>query len=423
MAAVLLPDGPAPVGGRRRGSPTSTRASTSSASASSGTASEAASKRVRLHLPVEEGARGDHGQGEDADPPGHNTNRSSDLLRRLNPVLRGWTQLLPARGVQGHLRLPARLHLAAGRRLAAPQDTPAQLEVAPRRYLPRGWCPARATTTLFDPECGADRSLPLPGRTASRRHGRAQRPPRPARMSMGSWRAGCGGTRTSGSGSGPGKRTGRNASTAPRFDSTNRLLGRSARSISHRCRFRRRAGDRDRQVASAPARVRALWADRPPTRHPRSPGQALAPPGCRLDALRDRVRAVAAPMPGLPGCRAEPVPWARPGAHHTRDFEDVIAWLAQQMAKTPITKLMRIGWDTVGTIVERVVSDHLDDALLTGLVAIGCARASSLSVSVPSTTRAPSMPAARRAAASAALATARHAAPLARAARATAADP
>jgi transposase len=34
------------------------------------------------------------------------------------------------------------------------------------------------------------------------------------------------------------------------------------------------------------------------------------------------------------GVRLEPVPWARPGAHHTRDFEDVVAWLAQQMAKT-----------------------------------------------------------------------------------------
>jgi len=42
-----------------------------------------------------------------------------------------------------------------------------------------------------------------------------------------------------------------------------------------------------------------------------------------------------------------------PAAHHTRDFEDVIAWLAQQMAKTPITKLMRVGWDTIGTIVTR----------------------------------------------------------------------
>ena len=75
-----------------------------------------------------------------------------------------------------------------------------------------------------------------------------------------------------------------------------------------------------------------------------------------------------------PDCRvvrAEPVPWARPGAHHTRDFEDVVAWLAQQMAKTPITGLLRVGWDTVGKIVARVVSEHLDEDRLTGLVAIG----------------------------------------------------
>ncbi len=38
-----------------------------------------------------------------------------------------------------------------------------------------------------------------------------------------------------------------------------------------------------------------------------------------------------------------------------RDFEDLIAFLAQQMAKTPITALLRIGWDTVGSIIERVV--------------------------------------------------------------------
>jgi transposase len=75
-----------------------------------------------------------------------------------------------------------------------------------------------------------------------------------------------------------------------------------------------------------------------------------------------------------PDCRvvrAEPVPWARPGAHHTRDFEDVVAWLAQQMAKTPITGLLRVGWDTVGKIVARVVAEHLDEDRLTGLVAIG----------------------------------------------------
>jgi len=71
------------------------------------------------------------------------------------------------------------------------------------------------------------------------------------------------------------------------------------------------------------------------------------------------------------GVRMEPVPWARPGAQHTRDFDDVVCWLAQQMAKTPIAGLLRIGWDTVGRIVERVMADHLDARRLDGLVAIG----------------------------------------------------
>jgi len=71
------------------------------------------------------------------------------------------------------------------------------------------------------------------------------------------------------------------------------------------------------------------------------------------------------------GVRSEPVPWARPGARHTRDFEDVVAWLAQQMAKTPITRLLRVGWRTVGEIVTRVVADELDERRLEGLVCIG----------------------------------------------------
>ena len=45
--------------------------------------------------------------------------------------------------------------------------------------------------------------------------------------------------------------------------------------------------------------------------------------------------------------------------------------MAQQMAKTPICALLRIGWDTVGQIVERVVSDHLDERRLAGLVMVG----------------------------------------------------
>jgi len=71
------------------------------------------------------------------------------------------------------------------------------------------------------------------------------------------------------------------------------------------------------------------------------------------------------------GVRLEPVPWARPGAAHTRDFEDVVAWLAQQMAFSPITRLLRVGWHTIGPIVARVVADHLDEDRLAGLVCIG----------------------------------------------------
>jgi len=74
-----------------------------------------------------------------------------------------------------------------------------------------------------------------------------------------------------------------------------------------------------------------------------------------------------------PGCgdRPEMVPWARAGSSYTRDFEDVTAFLAQQMAKTPLAKLMRIGWRSVGKILARVVADKLDRSRLDGLVQIG----------------------------------------------------
>jgi transposase len=74
-----------------------------------------------------------------------------------------------------------------------------------------------------------------------------------------------------------------------------------------------------------------------------------------------------------PGCGDvyEEVPWARAGSGYTRDFEDVVAFLAQQMAKTPLAKLMRIGWRSVGKILARVVADKLDRGRLDGLVQIG----------------------------------------------------
>jgi transposase len=71
--------------------------------------------------------------------------------------------------------------------------------------------------------------------------------------------------------------------------------------------------------------------------------------------------------------RVEALPWARPGARHTRDFEDLVAFCTQRMANSQVQAQLRIAWDTVvGRIVQRVVADHLDERRLAGLVQIGC---------------------------------------------------
>src|SRR5512140_485511 len=67
----------------------------------------------------------------------------------------------------------------------------------------------------------------------------------------------------------------------------------------------------------------------------------------------------------------EHVEWARGGARYTRDFDDLTAWLAQQMNQTQVTRLMRIGWETVGNILERVVAEKLPAGRLDGLELIG----------------------------------------------------
>lgn len=74
------------------------------------------------------------------------------------------------------------------------------------------------------------------------------------------------------------------------------------------------------------------------------------------------------------GCgrvRTETVPWARPGARFTRDFEDVVAWLAQRMDKTAISRLLRCSWEAVAGVVTRVVADHVDDSRLDQVYRIG----------------------------------------------------
>lgn len=67
----------------------------------------------------------------------------------------------------------------------------------------------------------------------------------------------------------------------------------------------------------------------------------------------------------------EAVPWARPRARHSRDFEDVVAWLAQRADKTTIARLLRTSWETVAGIVTRVVGQAIDDRRLAGLLRIG----------------------------------------------------
>jgi transposase len=67
------------------------------------------------------------------------------------------------------------------------------------------------------------------------------------------------------------------------------------------------------------------------------------------------------------------VPWARHGAGHVRAFDALVAWLATRMSKTAITRLLRIGWATVGAIVARVSADADAAAAdrLDGLTRIG----------------------------------------------------
>jgi transposase len=69
--------------------------------------------------------------------------------------------------------------------------------------------------------------------------------------------------------------------------------------------------------------------------------------------------------------RVEGVPFARARSGFSRDFEDLVAFLATKTDKTTITRLSRVDWDTVGRICERVVAHGLDPARLDGLVTIG----------------------------------------------------
>jgi transposase len=71
------------------------------------------------------------------------------------------------------------------------------------------------------------------------------------------------------------------------------------------------------------------------------------------------------------GVVTETVGFARPGAHLTRDFDALLAWLATRMDKTAIARLCRVSWRTVGRACARVVAAELDPYRLDGLFRIG----------------------------------------------------
>ncbi len=71
------------------------------------------------------------------------------------------------------------------------------------------------------------------------------------------------------------------------------------------------------------------------------------------------------------GIRTEQVPWARPGARHTRDFEDTVLWLAARTDRTTVATLLRCAWDTVTAIIDRTVEELLDQRRLDEIYRIG----------------------------------------------------
>jgi transposase len=90
--------------------------------------------------------------------------------------------------------------------------------------------------------------------------------------------------------------------------------------------------------------------------------------GSHLVIVRAGLRRVDCPTHGV---LVQAVPFARYRAGFTRDFEDLTAFLTTRTDKTTLARFLRLDWDTIGRICERVVESDLDPDRLDGLVAIG----------------------------------------------------
>lgn len=67
------------------------------------------------------------------------------------------------------------------------------------------------------------------------------------------------------------------------------------------------------------------------------------------------------------------VPWARHNARHTYEFDQQVAWLARYASRSTVAQLMRIAWETVGSIIGRVMADAIvvNDSRFDGVRRIG----------------------------------------------------
>jgi transposase len=90
--------------------------------------------------------------------------------------------------------------------------------------------------------------------------------------------------------------------------------------------------------------------------------------GGRVCVLTMRRRRLRCPEHGV---LVEAVDFARPGSGFTREFEDLVVWLATKTDKTTAATFCRIAWRTVGAMCSRVAADKLDPDRFAGLVNIG----------------------------------------------------